>query len=147
MDEIDTRLIIELLGSRKPILFCEGKKDGPDYAVYSSLFPGLAIVPVGGYEEVIKHVYVYNNSHLFQTRSIGIIDGDFHSEAKKMSFKEKSVYCLDLPAIENVLCDETLLEYASKRFNPGDPQAKQSAQEKLFTQLEEKKEELCNIIC
>ena len=141
MEEIDKRLIIELLGSRRPIIFCEGKKDGLDYAVYSSLFPEFSIVPVGGCKEVISHVRVYNKSKLFQTPSIGMIDGDFHSDDEKMSLKEKSVYCLALPEIENLLCDETLLEYASERFSPGNLQAKKSVQDKLFVLLEAKKEE------
>ena len=38
LENIQSELIVEILGSRKPILFCEGSKSDYDYRVYESLF-------------------------------------------------------------------------------------------------------------
>ena len=45
-----------ILGSRRRVLFVEGKANSLDVALYRALFPNISITPVGGRENVIKAV-------------------------------------------------------------------------------------------
>ena len=54
-------LVMELVGSRKNICFCEGDtKSSLDYRLYSILFPNYTIIPVSGHRNVIEYTNTYN---------------------------------------------------------------------------------------
>lgn len=129
-------LYMELLGSRKPILFCEGKKDSLDYKLYTRLFPNYTVIPVEGHLQVVSYTRAFNNSYeVHCNRAIGIIDGDFHKKEQKETWKEQSIYSLDVQEIENVLCDEDVLNRAVEYFH-ADQDALEKAKEKLFVELQ-----------
>lgn len=114
---IPDNLFMELLGSRSPILFCEGTKASLDYKLYTRLFPNYTVVPVGGHLQVISSTKAFNESaSVHKNKAIGIIDGDFFSFDQKEKWKSNSVYSLDVQEIENILCDEDLLNVAKETF-------------------------------
>ena len=41
-------LVLELIGNRKPVLFCEGERGGLDHTIYQLCYPHLHVVPRGG---------------------------------------------------------------------------------------------------
>ncbi len=115
--EIPEVLLMELVGSRKTICFCEGDNQSSiDYKLYSILFPQLTIIPVSGHRDVISYVSAYNASHELPNKAIGIIDGDNHSEAQIESWKDKGIYTLQVNEVENLLCTQFLLETAISTF-------------------------------
>lgn len=72
-------LVMELVGSRKNICFCEGNdKSSLDYKLYCVLFPQYTVIPVAGHRNVIDYVNAYNGTSAFITQAVGIIDGDHH---------------------------------------------------------------------
>jgi hypothetical protein len=110
-------LYMELLGSRTPILFCEGTKASLDYKLYSRVFPNRTIIPAGGHLQVISYTRAFNKASAIHGNSaIGIIDGDFHSSEEVNNWKEDSIYCLDVQEVENLLCDEILLKAAQEQY-------------------------------
>lgn len=135
-DVLPEILYMELLGSRKPILFCEGKKDSLDYKLYTRLFPNYTVVPVEGHLQVISYTRAFNNSrNVHHNNAIGIIDGDFHKQEQKDIWKKNSIYSLDVQEIENILCDEDVLNRAVEYFH-ADQDALEKAKEKLFVELQ-----------
>ncbi|MBR6123282.1 AAA family ATPase [Candidatus Saccharibacteria bacterium] len=137
-------LYMELLGSRKPILFCEGKKDSLDYKLYTRLFPNYTVIPVEGHLQVISYTRAFNNSYnVHHNRAIGIIDGDFHKQEQKDAWKESSVYSLDVQEIENILCDEDVLNRAVDYFH-ADQGTFEKAKAKLFTEIQRHIDNQCN---
>ena len=135
-DNLPEILYMELLGSRKPILFCEGTKASLDYKLYTRLFPNYTVVPVDGHLQVISYTKTFNNScRIHHNRAIGIIDGDFHREEQKETWKKACIYCLDVQEVENILCDEELLSCAVNYFD-ADQDALEKAKEKLFVELQ-----------
>lgn len=129
-------LYMGLLGSRKPILFCEGTKGSLDYKLYTRLFPNYNVIPVEGHLQVVSYTRAFNNSYeVHCNRAIGIIDGDFHKKEQKETWKEQSIYSLDVQEIENVLCDEDVLNRAVEYFH-ADQDALEKAKEKLFVELQ-----------
>lgn len=116
-ENIPEVLVMELVGSRKNICFCEGDtKSSLDYRLYSILFPNYTIIPVGGHRNVIDYTDSYNKSSSFVTNAIGIIDRDCHLPTQIERWKDKKIFVLDINEIENILCDPIILEKAIATF-------------------------------
>jgi len=129
-------LYMELLGSRTPILFCEGTKASLDYKLYSRVFQNRTIIPVGGHVQVINYTKAFNKAHTIHGNSaIGIIDGDFHSQEEVNDWKKEFVYCLDVQEVENLLCDEILLRAAQEQYQAPETRI-EDAKKKFFDDLE-----------
>ena len=110
-------LIMELIGSRKNICFCEGKsRSSLDYKLYCILFPKYTVIPVSGHRNVIDYVDSYNNTSSFITQAVGIIDGDHHLPTQIEKWKQKKIYTLPINEIENILCDDYILQKAIDTF-------------------------------
>lgn len=136
-DEIPEMIYMEILGSRKQILFCEGKKNSIDYKLYSILFPEFTIIPVGGHINVINYTKAFNASaNTHNNSAIGIIDGDFHTTEEKMAWKHEHIFSLDVQEIENLLCDDLLLEAAKNQFC-ADDDCIERAKTELFKHIEQ----------
>lgn len=104
-------LLTEVLGSKKPIIFCEGENKGSlDYSIYHSLFGDkYTVIPIGGHGEVIKYCEVARNSQWLGMECIGIIDGDNFDDEKKELLKEKGIFVLPFNEIEMlIVCDEVI---------------------------------------
>lgn len=116
-ENIPEVLVMELVGSRKNICFCEGDtKSSLDYKLYSILFPNYTIIPVAGHRNVIDYTDSYNKNPTFATNAIGIIDGDCHLPTQIDKWREKKIFVLDINEIENLLCDPMILETAIDTF-------------------------------
>lgn len=135
-DDIPQVLYMELLGSRKAILFCEGKKTSYDINLYSRLFPNYLVIPVDGHMQVINFTRAFNAStSIHGNHAIGIIDGDFHTEAQKSKWESEHIYCVEAQEVENILCDDILLQCAKEQFMCSEDVYEQ-AKGRLFSDLE-----------
>lgn len=112
------KLLMELLGSRNDIIFCEGNdKTSYDYKLYTILFPEYTVIPVGGHLNVINYCKAYNSKNsIFKSNAIGIIDGDCHEEAQINKWRKDGIYTLKINEIENLLCDDLILESVKATF-------------------------------
>jgi ABC-type cobalamin/Fe3+-siderophores transport system ATPase subunit len=105
-------LLSEILGARKPILFCEGKKSSLDYFVYSILFREEVIVyPVEGHNKVIEYTRAYNNSPIMDNnKAYGIVDRDLMSEEQILALEEDNVFSLPFNEIEMIFFTPEIME-------------------------------------
>ena len=111
LEGIPKELVIELLGARKNILFCEGNKENLDYKVYTTLFENeIVVIPVDGHKDVINYTKAFNKSTLFDGNVYGIIDRDYHGEETLKKYEENNVYHLDFNEIEMFLITKEILE-------------------------------------
>lgn len=134
---------MELLGSRKPILFCEGTNSSLDINLYRRLFPNYTVIGVEGHLQVINYTRAFNSScRIHNNSAIGIIDGDYHTEDEKRKWLSDKIYCTEAQEIENLLCDNILLQCAKKQFCCTEEMLV-SAKEKLFTKLKDDFEKQC----
>ena len=91
LDSIQLQYIVEILGSRKTLLFCEGTKSDYDYQIYESIFGNTyTVIPVGNCTTVKKCVEVCNKNIIANNikLAIGIIDFDLTSEIEDMKRKK-----------------------------------------------------------
>lgn len=100
-DEEATTLI---LGSRRPVLFVEGKHSSLDSAIYRSCFNGWTVIPKGSCEEVIHSVVTMRrNEHLTRITCTGIIDADDRNAEEIQFLNEIGIATLPVSEIENLL--------------------------------------------
>lgn len=116
-NEIPKALLMELLGSRQDILFCEGVVGGLDEQVYNVLFPEYTIRPVGGCLSVISFTRAFNKIPMSTQKAIGIIDGDYIPKHRTESLRHDNVFTLSVPDVENILLNESILSYIAKKLS------------------------------
>lgn len=115
-NEIPEKLMLELLGSRKNILFCEGLKGSIDQNIYQTILPNFTIMPVEGCLNVINFTKAYNRIPNLNTTAYGIIDSDHHTHERLNKLKEHKIYNIKLAEVENLFLDEKLLEILGSVF-------------------------------
>lgn len=112
-DFLPEHLMLEILGTKKKVCFCEGEQSSLDIKLYTVLFPELTIIPVKGHRDVISCVDAINKQFDgFLPKTIGIIDGDYHTTEQIKKWEEKQVFSLSVNEVENILVDEEVLNYA-----------------------------------
>ena len=118
LDNIKSNLWVEILGSRKTILFCEGSKSNYDYKVYESLFgKEYTIIPSGNCLSVIRNVQACNSilTSFNIQNAIGVIDSDLRSEEDKKQLENEKIFTLECNEIEMLLIDESIFKKSLKR--------------------------------
>jgi hypothetical protein len=115
-DLLPEALILELIGNRKPILFCEGDRGGLDHTVYQLCYPHLHVVPRGGAEKVIEATRAMRANAAFHTLlAHGIVDRDVRTDAECKALTEGGIEVLELAEVENLFClEEVVLLAAAK---------------------------------
>lgn len=132
-------LMVELIGSKKNILFCEGQKDSYDYKLYSILFKNFTIVPTGGHQKAIDYCKAFNeNNSFFNLEAIAIIDKDFYEIEEITAWKRSKIYTLDVMEVENIFCDDELLKYIQSKVYATDEDYN-SGKEQIFVKIQETK--------
>jgi ABC-type cobalamin/Fe3+-siderophores transport system ATPase subunit len=115
-NELPEPLLLELLGSRKNILFCEGKKGSIDEKIYNILFPSFTITPVDNCFAVINYTKAFNKLPNSNTKAFGIIDSDHHGSERLQALEQENVFSLSLTEPENLFLDEDFLKVLSKQL-------------------------------
>lgn len=139
-DVLPQELIVELVGSKKNILFCEGQKDSYDYKLYSILFKNFTIIPTGGHQKAIDYCKAFNeNNLLYNLGAIAIIDKDFYESAEITAWNRSKIYTLDVMEVENILCDDELLKHIQLKVHATNDDYN-SAKEQIFVKIEESKD-------
>ena len=103
-DQIPEQLHLEVLGSRKPILFVEGDNDSIDTEIYEQIFDDKTVKPLGSCEKVIQIVKALNEQNSFHHLSCnGIIDRDTRESRDIENLNKKNIWVLDVAEAENLL--------------------------------------------
>ncbi|SDP43206.1 AAA family ATPase [Afipia sp. GAS231] len=104
-----------ILGSRKPVLFVEGRGDSLDQAIYRACYPNWTIIPRGACEEVIHAVITMRaNSNLTRAACAGIVDADAYDATEIEFFRKKGIAILPVSEIENLFLLPSVVEAIAK---------------------------------
>jgi len=110
-------LLIEVLGSRKPVVFVEGENGSFDVSLYRELLSNLLVVPRGSCTQVIQSVKALKaNPQLHHLDVYGIIDRDRRVPAEIAKLEQDSIYVLKVAEVENLFCIREVLEIVSNRL-------------------------------
>ena len=101
-NKIPEELLLKLLGSRKKILFCEGKRNSLDSKIFELLFENYTITPVETCKDVMNFTRAFNRIPNTVAKAYGIIDRDFRSEDQLKKLQQQNVFSYDVAEIENL---------------------------------------------
>jgi hypothetical protein len=143
IDNLPTELTVQLIGTKKPVILCEGDKSNSlDYKVYSQLFiEDYSIYPVGGHLEVIRYVKGFSN-FLFPTKVYGIIDGDLIEENRIEEYKDQNIIVLPFNEVEMFLLEEEIIKNVLTYSEEKITQKIESFKNKLVEKIENNKEKI-----
>lgn len=114
-NDLPESLLLELLGSRKNILFCEGKKGSLDEKIYNILFQNFTITPVENCFSVINYTKAYNKLNN-TTKAYGIIDSDHHELSRLKKLESENIFSFSMAESENLFLDEEFLKILAKQL-------------------------------
>lgn len=101
---IPEQLYLEVLGSRKPVLFIEGDNSSIDYELYEQVYFDRTLKPLGSCDKVIQTVKSFNEQNDFHhIESNGIIDRDRRNQDDIIRLNSKNIWVLDVAEAENLL--------------------------------------------
>lgn len=121
-NELPEKLLFDILGSRKNILFVEGEESSFDTQLYSILYPDFFIIPCGGCMQVIMRTKSFKSTQNIHNYNVyGIIDRDFRTEDEINRLEKDNIYTLKVSEVENLFIIEELInflaDYLAKNFN------------------------------
>jgi len=121
-NELPEKLLFDILGSRKNILFVEGEENSFDSQLYSILYPNYFIIPCGSCMQVIMRTKSFNSTQKIHNYNVyGIIDRDFRTEGEINRLEKDNIYTLKVSEVENLFIIEELInflaDYLAKNSN------------------------------
>lgn len=118
---IPENLFLEVLGSRKSILFIEGDKGSLDFKVYQAYYENFTVIPCGSCEKVVEAVRgLKAHSDLHDKKVYGLIDKDSRAEEQLTSLKSDGVFSIALNEVENVFLLPEIIEMICNHLSKTD---------------------------
>ena len=108
--EIPEALLMKILGSRKKVLFCEGKQGSLDRQIFELLFQNFTIIPLTSCKDVINYTKAYNRIGNKYAVAYGIIDREFKTKEQLDKLVTENVYSYDVAEIENLFLVEDFIK-------------------------------------
>ena len=111
-------LYMEILGSRKPILFIEGTDTNSiDSRLYPLIFTDYLVKPMGGCQKVIETTKAFSQLKDFHMlESMGIVDRDRRTEAEIRYLNEQHIFVPNVAEVENLLMLEDVIKSVARRL-------------------------------
>lgn len=118
-NEIPDSLRVDLIGSRRKILFIEGISSSLDQPMYALLFPNVSILSRENCREVRRAVSGLRSvKDLHQVEAFGLIDHDGIGQTQSEELELNGVYPLPICAVESLYYSaEVLLAVATQQSN------------------------------
>lgn len=110
-------LLIEVLGSRKPVLFVEGVNGSHDVSLYREIFTRFLVIPRGSCDQVVQAVRALRaNSQLHHLQVYGLIDRDRRTPSEIAALQNDNIYTLEVAEVESLFCTQEVLALVSTRL-------------------------------
>jgi hypothetical protein len=110
-------LLIEVLGSRKPVVFVEGTNGSHDVSLYREILSNFLVLPRGSCDQVIQSAKALrSNPQLHHLQVFGLIDRDRRPAVEIESLQQNGIYTLAVAEVENLFCTEEILNIVSRRL-------------------------------
>ncbi|MBE6031357.1 MAG: DUF4435 domain-containing protein [Clostridiales bacterium] len=115
--DLPQALMIELVGSRLPILFCESENEYKyDSKLFKLMFPEFKVVSSGGCDQVIISTKAYKSTGL-PHKVYGIVDCDYKMDEYLKSLAQNSIYYVPYFEIENLLLTDDILQLMIEKYS------------------------------
>ena len=149
-EDIPDELLLEILGTRSPVLFVEGDKSSYDIALYKEIFEDYHVVACNNCQKVIELTKAFNNDRVKALHSYevkGLIDHDFLSKEEIESYKKQNIYPIEVSEVENLFLIEPLIKLAASQIGNNPDETFIKVSEYLFKKMTDAQFDIVNAIC
>lgn len=102
-EDIPEDVYLEVLGSRKPVLFVEGTHGSHDLEVYQMAYPQFTVRPVGSCSAVLVATKAFRSlSVMHHIECFGIVDRDYLQVEQLAAYERNGVYAPLVAEVENL---------------------------------------------
>jgi hypothetical protein len=113
-DDLPDDLLIEVLGSRKPVVFIEGTNGSHDVTLYREILTEFLVIPRGSCDQVVQAVRALrSNNQLHHLQVYGLIDRDRRTLPEIAALQTDNIFTLDVAEVENLFCTQEVLALVS----------------------------------
>lgn len=117
-EELPEALVLELLGSRKPVLFVEGVSGGLDHIIYQAYYPDWFVKPFGSCSDVILATKAFKKLNQYHTLQVcGIIDCDRRTDKELQALKDNNIFNNAVAELENLFCVKEVIEAVANHLH------------------------------
>lgn len=135
-DAFPESMLLEVMGSRRPILFVEGDRSSLDYFIYGKVFPEHTVVPCGSCEVVVHSARSFTQMpSLHHNKCGGLVDNDGRSEADIKMLIGLGIAVLPVALVENLFLLESILVIAAEKLGHNPAQTVARVKERVFATL------------
>ena len=115
--ELPDELKLAILGSRRRVLFVEGRSSSLDISLYTALFSDISVISKGSCEEVQKAVMGLRGSQDFHhVEAFGLIDRDNRTDGDVDKLAENGIFALKVYSVEALYyCSEAIAAVACRQ--------------------------------
>lgn len=94
---------LEVLGSRKPVVFVEGTYGSHDLQIYQMAYPHFTVKPIGGCAAVISATKTFRAlEDMHRLKCFGIVDRDYLDAGQIESYRRAGVFVPTVAEVENL---------------------------------------------
>lgn len=118
VENLDEEVALAVLGSRRVILFVEGRSSSLDLQIYQILFPQITIKAIGScveIERIVSGLRSSENSHWIS--AIGLIDRDNRSDQECIELEKSGIFALRQYSIESIYYHPVTFDLMLKRIS------------------------------
>ncbi|MDE5585279.1 MAG: DUF4435 domain-containing protein [Muribaculaceae bacterium] len=110
--ELPDEVFLQMMGSRRPILFTEGDTSHSiDMRLYSVVFPEFTVKPLGSCDKVIESTRTMQSLRaMHRIESYGLVDRDRRSEQEVEYLRAKHILVPEVAEIENIFLSPGVVE-------------------------------------
>ena len=134
-------LLLQVLGTRRPILFVEGDNGSLDVALFRFLYPEHTVIPRASCHEVIQSVTTLRAlPQLHHLRIHGIIDRDRRPDNEIEKLQTKGIETLTVAEVENLFWVPEVLQVLARQMGLPTDETLSKAKNFVFRELQKELE-------
>lgn len=135
-DDLPIELALKLLGSRRPVLFVEGKAGGLDQKFFELVYSDYLVVPCDNWQKVVDCVKGFRRQGaLHHLKVRGLIDRDDRPESEVAALIRNGVYVLPVGAIECLYILPECLESCARTVEGGSDAVVRDAKDRVMEEV------------
>ena len=137
--ELDDALFLDILGSRKPVLFIEGDETHSiDSKLYPLLFPDHVVKPLGSCNKVIEVVRSFGDLVKFHNINCrGIVDRDRRTDQEVSYLRRKNILVPNVAEVENIFLLETVVRCVARYKHRNEDEVAQKVKSRVIATFEQ----------
>lgn len=151
-DEISNSVKKEILGSKRNILFVEGKNESLDRQIYQLIFPNVSVIPQGNCSQVEKAVEgIKGTQTLHWINAYGLIDADDRTSEQIQELNQRGIISLECYSVESLYYNLDIVKKIANRISEVtgtcETELFEKATSEIVSSILPHKERLCSRLC